>query len=72
MWEVLPLKLLSMCNKVIELNGNRKSYPEMVESYYARNKYMVDNADVVLAFHNGESVGILQCAKYAKNKGKRS
>ena len=31
---------------------------------------MVDNADVVLAFHNGESGGTLQCAKYAKNKGK--
>ena len=63
-------KLLSRCNKVVELNGKRKSYSEMVESYYARNMYMVDNADVVLAFHNGNSGGTIQCIKYAKKKRK--
>lgn len=63
-------KLLSRCNKVVELNGKRKSYSEMVESYYARNMYMVDNADVVLAFHNGNSCGTIQCIKYAKKKRK--
>jgi uncharacterized phage-like protein YoqJ len=34
-----------------------------------RNKWMVDNANLLLAVHNGSSGGTANCMKYAKSKG---
>lgn len=40
------------------------------EAPYARNRQMVDAADLVVAFHDGESGGTMQAVEYAYEQGK--
>ena len=34
-----------------------------------RNEFMVDNADMVLAYHDGSEGGTKNCVDYAKSQG---
>lgn len=36
-----------------------------------RNRYMVDNSDIIIAIWNGESGGTADCVKYATRKNKK-
>ncbi len=58
--------LLDKCDdKVIVCKGGYASY-KMQE----RNRYMVDNSDLVLAVWNGSNGGTANCIRYAEEKNK--
>lgn len=44
--------------------------PYSVRHYFTRNKQIIDNSDVVLAFWDGESPGTKWGINYAKKRGK--
>lgn len=59
--------LLSKCDhKVIVCDGGYAPYKMQV-----RNKYMVDNSDLVLAVWDGSDGGTANCVRYAESKNKK-
>src|SRR5690349_13971609 len=60
---------LKHAEKVIDVNPSSK-YPG-AWVYQERNKWMVDNADMVLAVWDGTTGGTFNAVKYARDEGKR-
>ena len=60
-------ELLSQCDEVVLVTDKPYS-PALMQ---IRNEYMVDNADEVLAFHNGKPSGTGNAVNYAQNQGKK-
>lgn len=56
--------LLSLCSDSVTISDHYTKYV-----YILRNKYLVDNADHIVAFHNGDkSSGTASTIKYATKK----
>ena len=49
------------------------SYPELVKAYYARNRKVVENSDVIYAFPSAKGLkgGTRNTVEYAKKCGKK-
>lgn len=58
-------KLLTKCEDVIYVN---KAYT--FEAYQKRNEFLVDNADILVAYSNGSCGGTQNCIDYAISKNK--
>jgi len=51
---------------------DRKRYREIGNQiYFDRNKLIVDNSDIIVAFWDGKSTGTLNTVNYAKRDGKK-
>ena len=62
-------KILGNASQVVDVDPNC-NYPG-VWVYHNRNKFMVDNSDLVVAVWSGkQSGGTFACVKYAKQKSK--
>lgn len=60
-------EIIDQCDHVIEVCD--PGYREW--KYHARNKFMVDNTEEVIALWNGKPGGTKSCIKYALSVGKR-
>lgn len=61
-------------HKILEQGGRVKVISKdgySVEKMQIRNKWMVDNADVIIALWNGSSGGTANCVKYAEKNLKK-
>ena len=59
-------EVLESCDEIIVLS--QSYYPGCM---YARNRYMVDNSDMVIAYYRGRRGGTHYTVKYAEEKGKK-
>lgn len=60
-------KIVNKCNNtVIVCNGDYA-----VWKFMERNKYIVDNSDIILCYFNGSNSGTKNCIDYAKTKNKK-
>lgn len=59
-------EVLESCDEIIVLS--QSYYPGCM---YARNRYMVDNSDMVIAYYRGRRGGTQYTVKYAEEKGKK-
>lgn len=64
--EPLYEHLTNFAHKNIYLPG-----PVGTSGLFARNRYMVDNADAVLAYYNGKRSGTMHCVNYANKQGRK-
>lgn len=56
---------------VTELEKEHPTRTDIIKAYYARNEWMVDNADEMLAYYNGDKKGgTFHCLSYAESQGK--
>jgi uncharacterized phage-like protein YoqJ len=68
--EELYQKILDNASRIINVT-EVDAYPGPWV-YPVRNHWMVDNADVVMAYYNGaQKGGTFECFEYAKKKGKK-
>lgn len=65
--KLLYERVLSSASRIIDVDAS-DIYPGP-QCYQKRNEWMVDNADVVMAYWNGkETGGTFNCLKYARGK----
>ena len=64
--KILYNAILESCDEVIVLS--EKYYPGCM---YARNRYMVDNSDMVIAYYRGRKGGTEYTVKYAEENEKK-
>ena len=65
-WRNSYLSILPKCDEVINVSGKKEngSY-----SYMLRNKYMIDNSDMLICFYDGKNGGTQNTIFYAQKKG---
>lgn len=59
-------EILQKADKITVLSENYN-----ISAFYKRNKYMVDNSDIVIAVFDGKKGGTKFTCDYAKSKGKQ-
>ncbi|MCQ2455135.1 MAG: DUF1273 domain-containing protein [Clostridia bacterium] len=64
-WKSRYDKVLSECDSVVLVSDRYYS-----GCYFARNKYMVDNSDVVVAYFDGKTGGTKNTLAYAEKLGR--
>ncbi len=64
-WQERYNDVMSSADRVVYISPNYTNW-----AYHKRNRYMVDNSDIVITFFDGKSGGTAATLKYANEKGK--
>lgn len=67
-WRKDYLVILPKCDEVINVSGNKEKECNV---YMNRNKFMVDNSDILICLYDGKKGGTQNTIFYAQQKGIR-
>lgn len=67
-WRKLYLSVIPKCDDVINVSGKKENE---LAAYMMRNKFMVDNSDILICLYDGKKGGTQNSIQYAQQKGLR-